>query len=121
MKLRIPLWLNALVLICCGVTVFTTVESRGQDKIRIGISSSSPGFLPTVIAEHKGFYSKYGLASEHVRIFFCYCYECFGLGRPKLCDHHGSRCISCCSRRAGQASYDDLRQISIFLNGAAWN
>jgi ABC-type nitrate/sulfonate/bicarbonate transport system substrate-binding protein len=80
MKLRIPLWLNALVLICCGVTVFTTVESRGQDKIRIGISSSSPGFLPTVIAEHKGFYSKYGLASEHVRISLAIAMNALGSG-----------------------------------------
>jgi sulfonate transport system substrate-binding protein len=80
MKLRIPLWLNALVLICCGVTVFTTVESPGQDKIRIGISSSSPGFLPTVIAEHKGFYSKYGLASEHVRISLAIAMNALGSG-----------------------------------------
>lgn len=37
-----------------------------QERIRIGISAISPGFLPTVIAEKKEFYSKYGLASEHV-------------------------------------------------------
>ena len=80
MKLRIPLWLNALLLICFVVTVFTTVESRGQDKIRIGISSSSPGFLPTVIAEHKGFYSKYGLASEHVRISLAIAMNALGSG-----------------------------------------
>jgi NitT/TauT family transport system substrate-binding protein len=80
MKLRTPLWLNALLLICFAVTVFTTVESRGQDKIRIGISSSSPGFLPTVIAEHKGFYSKYGLTSEHVRISLAIAMNALGSG-----------------------------------------
>jgi NitT/TauT family transport system substrate-binding protein len=51
----------AVVLIYAG-------SARAQEKIRIGISSSSPGFLPTVVAEKKGFFSKYGLASEHIRI-----------------------------------------------------
>jgi NitT/TauT family transport system substrate-binding protein len=44
------------------------LQARAQDKIRIGISSSSPGFLPTVVAEQKGFFTKYGLSSEHIRI-----------------------------------------------------
>src|SRR4029450_3611588 len=39
-----------------------------QDKIRIGISAVSLGFLPTVVAEKKGFYAKYGLTSEHVLV-----------------------------------------------------
>jgi ABC-type nitrate/sulfonate/bicarbonate transport system substrate-binding protein len=80
MKIRIPFSLNAFLLMCVGVTVFTTIEARGQDKIRIGISSSSPGFLPTVIAEHKGFYSKYGLASEHVRISLAIAMNALGSG-----------------------------------------
>ena len=80
MKLRIALWSNSFLLMCFVVTVFTTVESRAQDKIRIGISSSSPGFLPTVIAEHKGFYSKYGLASEHVRISLAIAMNALGSG-----------------------------------------
>ena len=79
MKLRTPLWLNTLLLMCV-VTVFTVVEARGQDKIRIGISSSSPGFLPTIIAENKGFYSKYGLASEHVRISLAIAMNALGSG-----------------------------------------
>src|SRR5882757_4799121 len=45
-----------------------SVQAQAQEKIRIGISSSSPGFLPTVVAEQKGFFTKYGLASEHIRI-----------------------------------------------------
>ena len=44
------------------------VQTAAQERIRIGISSSSPGFLPTVVAEQKGFFTKYGLASEHIRI-----------------------------------------------------
>jgi ABC-type nitrate/sulfonate/bicarbonate transport system substrate-binding protein len=43
-------------------------EVRAQEKIRIGFSTHSPGFLPTVIAEKKGFYANYGLASEHILI-----------------------------------------------------
>ncbi|MGH7929363.1 MAG: ABC transporter substrate-binding protein [Candidatus Binatia bacterium] len=41
-------------------------STHAQEKIRIGISAVSPGFLPTVVAEKKGFYEKYGLVSEHV-------------------------------------------------------
>ena len=52
------------------VVVFLSVavQTPAQERIRIGISSSSPGFLPTVVAEQKGFFTKYGLASEHIRI-----------------------------------------------------
>ena len=39
---------------------------HAQDRIRIGISSISLGFFPTVVAEKKGFYAKYGLAPEHI-------------------------------------------------------
>ena len=80
MKLTIALSLNALLLMCVAATVFTTIEARGEDKIRIGISSSSPGFLPTVIAEHKGLYAKYGLASEHVRISLAIAMNALGSG-----------------------------------------
>jgi ABC-type nitrate/sulfonate/bicarbonate transport system substrate-binding protein len=79
MKLRIPL-LNVFFLMCVAVTGFTITDARGQDKIRIGISSSSPGFLPTVIAEHKGFYTKYGLTSEHVRISLAIAMNALGSG-----------------------------------------
>jgi NitT/TauT family transport system substrate-binding protein len=43
-------------------------ELRAEEKIRIGLSTHSPGFLPTVIAEKKGFYAKHGLAPEHILI-----------------------------------------------------
>lgn len=40
--------------------------AHAQERIRFGISALSLGFLPTVLAEKKGYYKKYGLASEHV-------------------------------------------------------
>ena len=43
-------------------------ELYAQDRIRIGISAASLGFLPTVLAERKGFYQKHGLVSEHVLV-----------------------------------------------------
>lgn len=46
----------------------SAAEVRAQQKIRIGLSTHSPGFLPTIIAEKKGFYAKYGLAPEHIQI-----------------------------------------------------
>lgn len=48
--------------------VFWNHPGYSEEKIRIGISAVSLGFLPTVVAERKGFYSKYGLASEHVLV-----------------------------------------------------
>jgi NitT/TauT family transport system substrate-binding protein len=51
-----------------------------QEKIRIGISSTSPGFLPTVVAEQKGFFAKYGLSSEHIRISLAVAMNALGTG-----------------------------------------
>jgi NitT/TauT family transport system substrate-binding protein len=42
--------------------------SGAQEKPRIGISAVSLGFLPTIVAEKKGFYVKYGLTPEHVLV-----------------------------------------------------
>ncbi|HKA32664.1 MAG TPA: ABC transporter substrate-binding protein, partial [Candidatus Binatia bacterium] len=55
-------------------------DARADDKIRIGISSSSPGFLPTVIAEKKGFFTKYGISSEHIRISLAVAMNALGTG-----------------------------------------
>jgi NitT/TauT family transport system substrate-binding protein len=60
-KLLLPVWLALLV-----TYPFNPVYA--QEKIRIGISSTSPGFLPTVVAEQRGYFAKHGLASEHIRI-----------------------------------------------------
>jgi len=53
---------------------------RAEDKIRIGISSSSPGFLPTVVAEKKGLFARHGLASEHIRISLAVAMNALGTG-----------------------------------------
>ncbi len=63
--------------------MFVALVSGGahaQDKIRIGISSTSPGFLPTVVAEQKGFFTKYGLSSEHIRISLAVAMNALGTG-----------------------------------------
>jgi NitT/TauT family transport system substrate-binding protein len=44
------------------------VPAYSQQRVRIGISAASLGFLPTVLAEKKGFYSKHGINSEHVLV-----------------------------------------------------
>jgi NitT/TauT family transport system substrate-binding protein len=58
---RLALTLLALVL-------WPQVPAHSQQRIRIGISAASLGFLPTVLAEKKGFYSKHGINSEHVLV-----------------------------------------------------
>jgi len=58
---RLALTLLALIL-------WPQVPAHSQQRIRIGISAASLGFLPTVLAEKKGFYSKHGINSEHVLV-----------------------------------------------------
>ena len=59
----------SLPLAICALTFMTGgLELRAQERIRIGISTASLGFLPTVIAERKGFYAKHGLTTEHVQV-----------------------------------------------------
>jgi NitT/TauT family transport system substrate-binding protein len=62
------IWRATFLLFFLPVSIVVVNNAAAQEKIRIGISSSSPGFLPTVVAEQKGFFAKYGLASEHIRI-----------------------------------------------------
>ena len=59
---------------------FAFYKGYAEDKIRIGISSTSPGFLPTVVAEQKGFFTKYGLSSEHIRISLAVAMNALGTG-----------------------------------------
>ena len=80
MKRTIDIWLMLLLAICFAGFIAVATSASAQEKIRIGISSSSPGFLPTVIAEHKGFYSKYGLTSEHIRISLAIAMNALGSG-----------------------------------------
>ena len=56
-----------------GLTLFALIVwpqalAHSQERVRIGISAASLGFLPTVLAEKKGIYSKHGINSEHVLV-----------------------------------------------------
>lgn len=71
------------LMFCACLSMFLSVASFGaqaQERIRIGISSVSPGFVPTIIAEKKGFYAKYGLRSEHVIISLAVAINALGTG-----------------------------------------
>ena len=59
--------LVAVLMSVLFVLANASAAAEGQ-KIRIGISSKSLGFLPTIVAEKKGFYKKYDLESEHIHI-----------------------------------------------------
>src|SRR5580765_1201478 len=69
-----------LISLLTGFSQLVASTVHGQEKIRIGISSTSPGFLPTVVAEKKGFFSKYGLSSEHIRISLAVAMNALGTG-----------------------------------------
>ena len=62
------------------VFAFANTRVEAQERIRIGISSVSPGFVPTIIAEKKGLYGKYGLRSEHVIISLAVAINALGTG-----------------------------------------
>src|SRR5262245_33489954 len=47
----------------CGIR-----DGAAREKIRIGISAVSLGFLPTIIAEKKAFFAKHDIQSEHVLV-----------------------------------------------------
>jgi ABC-type nitrate/sulfonate/bicarbonate transport system substrate-binding protein len=66
-RVKLHRWLIVFVFLGIGAALGQP-GVNAQEKIRIGISSTSPGFLPTIVAEKKGFYTKYGLSSEHIRI-----------------------------------------------------
>jgi NitT/TauT family transport system substrate-binding protein len=56
--------LVALITLC----LWPVPSAHAQERARIGISAASLGFLPTILAEKKGFYSKHGINSEHVLV-----------------------------------------------------
>jgi NitT/TauT family transport system substrate-binding protein len=70
------------LLIGCVNLLVNQFEGQGlaQERVRIGISFLSPSFLPTIVAEKKGFYTKYGLASEHVLISLSVAMSALGTG-----------------------------------------
>jgi NitT/TauT family transport system substrate-binding protein len=63
---KIPI--HIIMVVCALLTLCRALDVNAQDRVRIGISTASLGFLPTVVAERKGFYAKHGLATEHVQI-----------------------------------------------------
>lgn len=65
MKTKIAL---ALIIALILISVWPRATVHSQERVRIGISVASLGFLPTILAERKGFYAKYGLAAEHVLV-----------------------------------------------------
>ena len=70
-------FLSACLAVCLCVC---NTQAQAQERIRIGISSVSPGFVPTIVAEKKGFYAKYGLRSEHVIISLAVAINALGTG-----------------------------------------
>jgi NitT/TauT family transport system substrate-binding protein len=73
---------KVVILSCCVISLSQHFdhEALAQEKVRIGISFLSPSFLPTVVAEKKGFYTKYGIASEHVLISLSVAMSALGTG-----------------------------------------
>lgn len=57
-----------LLILLVSILFWPQAAAYSQDRIRIGISTASLGFLPTVVAERKGFYAKHGLTTEHVQV-----------------------------------------------------
>jgi ABC-type nitrate/sulfonate/bicarbonate transport system substrate-binding protein len=57
-----------LALTLLALLLWPHAPAHSQQRIRIGISAASLGFLPTVLAEKKGFYGKHGINPEHVMI-----------------------------------------------------
>ncbi|HEX9445245.1 MAG TPA: ABC transporter substrate-binding protein [Candidatus Binatia bacterium] len=81
MMKKIPAaWVTPLLVALLGAVLPAGRAAGAEEKIRIGISSSSPGFLPTVIAERKGFFTKHGLSSEHIRISLAVAMNALGTG-----------------------------------------
>ena len=71
------------ILVCTSIVIFVLslrFSAHTEDKIRIGISGLSSGFVPTIIAEKKGYYAKYGLQSEHVLISLAIAINAMGTG-----------------------------------------
>jgi len=58
----------SMLILIIGVLCLRELPANGQERIRIGISAVSLGFLPTVVAEKRDFYAKYNLLAEHVLV-----------------------------------------------------
>ena len=58
----------SLMILLASIFFWPSVAAYSQARVRIGISAVSLGFLPTMIAEKKGFYAKHALTPEHVLV-----------------------------------------------------
>ena len=58
----------SMLILIIAVLCLRELPAIAQERIRIGISAVSLGFLPTVVAEKRGFYTKYNLLAEHVLV-----------------------------------------------------
>ena len=59
---------GTLMILLASIFFWPQAAAYSQDRVRIGISAVSLGFLPTMIAEKKGFYAKHALTPEHVLV-----------------------------------------------------
>src|SRR5512145_2513991 len=57
-----------VAILALSSVVVPGTQVHAQDRVRIGISSHGFGFLPTVLAENRGFYAKQRITTEHVMI-----------------------------------------------------
>jgi len=57
-----------ILLLAFAAVCWLQSSVHAEERMRVGISAVSLGFLPTVMAEKKGFYTKYGLVAEHVLV-----------------------------------------------------
>src|SRR5690348_12220318 len=107
-RLSRALLVRIVLLSCCVIPLAQHIshEALAQEKIRIGISFLSPSFLPTIVAEKKGFYGKYGLASEHVLISLSVAMSALGTGDLDLRLLCSSRSIRRNKRHPPQAGDD---------------
>jgi len=71
---------GVLIYVFVGVLFVHGWTVGAQERIRIGISTLGPAFIPTIVAEKKGFYAKYGLASEHIIISLAIAMNALGTG-----------------------------------------
>jgi ABC-type nitrate/sulfonate/bicarbonate transport system substrate-binding protein len=69
-----------LVVVASLLLAVSLISKGYAQTVRFGISSDSPGFLPTIVAEKKGFYKKYGLNSQHIMVKLSVAMNALGTG-----------------------------------------
>jgi NitT/TauT family transport system substrate-binding protein len=72
--------LSLSLLSALSANLIVAARASAQEKVRIGISSLGPGFIPSIVAEKKGLYLKYGLSTEHVVVSLAIAMNALGTG-----------------------------------------